>query len=231
MKETKLNKEQIPINFSFINNKSFENFVIGKDSITVKILRELTISDRASIIFIRGNHSSGKTHLCLAMNNATNKNSFILNKKIMPSINIQNISQYNFLIIDDIDCLLANFSDEESIFTLINEFILRKKIIIITSTKKVDKIIFKIPDLASRLKWDQILEIPELNDDDKIKVLQKNAYERGWNLEPKVCDYIMNHYKRDLYFLCNCVKFIDEASLSLKKNVTIPFIKRIMEYR
>ena len=231
MKETKLNKEQIPINFSFINNKSFENFVIGKDSITVKILRELTISDRASIIFIRGNHSSGKTHLGLAMNNATNKNSFILNKKIMPSINIQNISKYNFLIIDDIDCLLANFSDEESIFTLINEFILMKKIIIITSTKKVDKIIFKIPDLASRLKWDQILEIPELNDDDKIKVLQKNAYERGWNLEPKVCDYIMNHYKRDLYFLCNCVKFIDEASLSLKKNVTIPFIKRIMEYR
>ena len=231
MKETKLNKEQIPINFSFINNKSFENFVIGKDSITVKILRELTISDRASIIFIRGNHSSGKTHLCLAMNNATNKNSFILNKKTMPSINIQNISKYNFLIIDDIDCLLANFSDEESIFTLINEFILMKKIIIITSTKKVDKIIFKIPDLASRLKWDQILEIPELNDDDKIKVLQKNAYERGWNLEPKVCDYIMNHYKRDLYFLCNCVKFIDEASLSLKKNETIPFIKRIMEYR
>ena len=231
MKETKLNKEQIPINFSFIADKSFDNFVIGKDSITIKILKELTISDRASIIFIRGNHSSGKTHLCLAMNNATNKNSFILNKKTMPSINIQNISKYNFLIIDDIDCLLANFSDEESIFTLINEFILMKKIIIITSTKKVDKIIFKIPDLASRLKWDQILEIPELNDDDKIKVLQKNAYERGWNLEPKVCDYIMNHYKRDLYFLCNCVKFIDEASLSLKKNVTIPFIKRIMEYR
>ena len=92
-----------------------------------------------------------------------------------------------------------------------------KKIIIITSTKKVDKIIFKIPDLASRLKWDQILEIPELSDNDKIKVLQKNAYERGWNLDPKVCDYIMNHYKRDLYFLCNCIKFIDEAFIITKE--------------
>ena len=230
MKETKLNKEQIPINFSFIDDKSFDNFVISKDSITVKILQELTVSDRASIIFIRGNHSSGKTHLCLAMNNATN-NSFILNRKKIPSINIQTISNYDFLIIDDIDRLLTNFSDEENIFTLINEFILMKKIIIITSTKNVDKIIFKIPDLASRLKSDQILEIPELSDNDKIKVLQKNAYERGWNLDPKVCDYIMNHYKRDLYFLCNCIKFIDEASLSLKKNITIPFIKKIIEYR
>ena len=71
MKETKLNKEQIPINFSFIDDKSFDNFVIGKDSITIKILKELTISDRASVIFIRGNHSSGKTHLCSAMNNST----------------------------------------------------------------------------------------------------------------------------------------------------------------
>jgi len=114
---------------------------------------------------------------------------------------------------------------------LINEFILMKKSMIVTSTEKLNNINFTIPDLASRLEWDQILEIPELNDSDKIKVLQKNAYERGWNLTPKVCDYIMNHYKRDLYFLCNCVKFIDETSLSLKKKITIPFIKKIIEYR
>ena len=105
------------------------------------------------------------------------------------------------------------------------------KTIIITSTEKLNNINFTIPDLVSRLKWDQIIEIPELNDDDKIKVLQKNAHERGWNLTPKVCDYIMNHYKRDLYFLCNCIKFIDETSLSLKKKITIPFIKKIIEYR
>ncbi len=231
MKETKLNKEQIPINFSFIDDKSFDNFVIGKNSITIKSLKELSISDRANIIFIRGNHSSGKTHLCLAINNITSKDSFILNREKIVSINFQNILKHDFLIIDDIDYLIEKFTDEENIFTLINEFILMKKSIIITSSKKLNKINFKIPDLASRLKWDQILEIPELSDTDKIKVLQKNAFERGWNLTPKVCDYIMNHYKRDLYFLCNCIKFIDEASLSLKKNITIPFIKKIIEYR
>ena len=35
MKETKLNKDQIPINFSFIADKSFDNFVIGKNSIAM----------------------------------------------------------------------------------------------------------------------------------------------------------------------------------------------------
>jgi DnaA family protein len=220
MKETKLNKDQIPINFSFIADKSFDNFVIGKNSIAIELLKDLTISDRTNIVFIRGNHSSGKTHLCLAVNNSTTKNIFILNRKKISSISFQDILKYDSLIIDDIDFLITNITYEENIFALINEFILMKK-----------SINFTIPDLASRLKWDQILEIPELNDDDKIKVLQKNAYERGWNLTPKVCDYIMNHYKRDLYFLCNCVKFIDETSLSLKKKITIPFIKKIIEYR
>lgn len=231
MKETKLNKEQIPINFSFITDKSFDNFVIGKDDITIRLLDELTISHRSSIIFIRGNHSSGKTHLCLAINNIVNMNSFIMDSKTISSMNFEDLLKYDFLIIDDIDCLIDTHANEENIFSLINEFILMKKSIIITSTKNLNNINFRIPDLASRLKWDQILEIPELSDEDKIKVLQKNAHERGWSLTQKVCDYIMNHYKRDLFFLCNCIKFIDETSLSLKKNITIPFIKKIIGYR
>ena len=231
MKETKLNKDQIPINFSFIADKSFDNFVLGKNSIAIEILKDSAVTDRANIIFIRGSHSSGKTHLCLAINNLTNKDIFILDRKNILLIDFQDILKHNFLIIDDIDFLITNNGHEENIFVLINEFILMKKSIIVTSTEKLNNINFTIPDLASRLKWDQILEIPELNDSDTIKVLQKNAYERGWNLTPKVCDYIMNHYKRDLYFLCNCIKFIDEASLSLKKKITIPFIKKIIEYR
>ena len=231
MKETKLNKDQIPINFSFIADKSFDNFVLDKNSVAIELLKDFTTADRTNIIFIRGNHSSGKTHLCLAVNNLINKSIFILNRNNIESIDFQDILKYDSLIIDDIDFLISNNIHEENIFVLINEFILMKKSMIVTSTEKLNNISFTIPDLVSRLKWDQILEIPELNDSDKIKVLQKNAYERGWNLTPNVCDYIMTHYKRDLYFLCNCVKFIDETSLSLKKKITIPFIKKIIEYR
>ena len=231
MKETKLNKDQIPINFSFIIDKSFDNFVLDRNSVAIELLKDFTTADRTNIIFIRGNHSSGKTHLCLAVNNLINKSIFILNRSNIASIDFQDILKYDSLIIDDIDFLIANNIHEENIFALINEFILMKKSMIVTSTEKLNNINFTIPDLASRLKWDQILEIPELNDSDKIKVLQKNAHERGWDLTPKVCDYIMNHYKRDLYFLCNCIKFIDETSLSLKKKITIPFIKKIIEYK
>ena len=106
-----------------------------------------------------------------------------------------------------------------------------RKSILVTSTLPLKKINFKLPDLVSRLKWDQVLEITELDDNNKIKVLQKYANERGWVLDKKVCDYIMSHYRRDLFFLCNSIKHIDDASLSLKKNITIPFIKKIIEYK
>ena len=56
--------------------------LLARNSIAIELLKDLTISDRTNIIFIRGNHSSGKTHLCLAVNNSTNKSIFILNKKI-----------------------------------------------------------------------------------------------------------------------------------------------------
>ena len=123
MKETKLNKDQIPINFSFIADKSFDNFFIGKNSIAIELLKDLTISDRTNIVFIRGNNSSGKTHLCLAVNNSTDKNIFILNRKNISSVSFQDILKYDSLIIDDIDFLIANVAHEENIFVLINEFI------------------------------------------------------------------------------------------------------------
>ena len=116
MKETKLNKDQIPINFSFIADKSFDNFVIGKNSITVELLRDLAISNRTNIVFIRGNHSSGKTHLCLAVNNSTNKSIFILNRKNILSASLQDILKNDSLIIDDIDFLITNIAYEENIF-------------------------------------------------------------------------------------------------------------------
>ena len=135
------------------------------------------------------------------------------------------------MIIDNIDKIIREHDTEELLFAAINDFILNKKHILVTSTLPLDKIKFRLPDLSSRLKWDQVLTIPELTDEGKIKVLQKNAYERGWDIPNNVCDYIMSHYKRDLYFLCNCIRHIDQASLSLKKKITIPFIKKIIEYK
>ena len=70
-----------------------------------------------------------------------------------------------------------------------------------------------------------------LDDSEKINLLHKIAKNRGWILPDKVSKFILNHFDRDLYFLCNVIKSIDERSLSEKKNITIPFIKKIIKSR
>ena len=231
MKETKLNKDQIPINFSFIANKRFYNYIIGNNKIVIDILKDLAISTEPKIIFLRGDNSSGKSHLCSAVVSESKKNTFFLSSQDEQQINDLQLNNIDLLIIDNIDKLINIHYLEEQLFMAVNDSILMKKSILVTSTLPIKKINFKLPDLISRLRWDQVLEISELDDNNKIKVLQKYANERGWVLEKKVCDYIMRHYRRDLYFLCNSIKNIDDASLSLKKNITIPFIKKIIEYK
>ena len=231
MKETKVKKDQIPINFSFISNKSFDNYIVGNDNLTIDFLMKFHTNPLSAIIFLIGKKSSGKSHLCSAIKAITSKSTVFLNEVNIDKVCFDEISRYELLIIDNIDKIIREHDTEELLFAAINDFILNKKHILVTSTLPLDKIKFRLPDLSSRLKWDQVLTIPELTDEGKIKVLQKNAYERGWDIPNNVCDYIMSHYKRDLYFLCNCIRHIDQASLSLKKKITIPFIKKIIEYK
>jgi len=228
MKKTKLNNDQIPINFSFITNKHFYNYISGNNKSIIDALSSFSSSNKTNIIFLRGNKSSGKSHLCRAIINTSKKKILYLASDDIKTVNV---FEYDLLIIDGIDKLLSNYPCEEKIFSIINDFILEKKNILVTSTTKLNQIDFRIPDLASRLTWDLIFDIRELNDQDKIKVLKKYAKERGLSLSSSVCDYIMTHYKRDLYFLCNSIKFLDEKSLSLKRNITIPFIKNIIKLK
>ena len=231
MMDTKVNKEQIPINFSFISNRSFDNYVIGEDQFVIRTLKNLANATSPSLIFLNGNKSTGKSHLCSALIELSQKSICQLNESNILEVELDKILAHDLLIIDDIDQIINNYEIEEKLFSVINDFILNKKNILVTSSEPLNKIKFELPDLSSRLKWDQVLIIPELTDNDKIKVLQKNSKERGWILSDNVCDYIMSHYKRDLFFLCNCVKSLDQASLALKKKITIPFIKNIMKYK
>jgi len=95
--------------------------------------------------------------------------------------------------------------------------------------KPTDQIDFTKNDLKSRLTSNLIFNIREISDDRKIEVLKKITEEKGWMIEENVCQYIMNHYQRDLFFLCNVLKSLDKSSLALKKRVTIPFLKSIIE--
>ena len=127
MKETKLDKNQIPINFDFISNKTFENFIVGKNMIALKILKDLASNNHQKIVVLIGDKYSGKSHLCNALADYTNSPMLFLNDTNISNYEISSLDQYELLIVDNIDLIINNSSLEEKIFTIINEMILLKK--------------------------------------------------------------------------------------------------------
>ena len=101
--KTKPDKEQIPINFSFISNKTFRNFITGENEIIIETLKGISKEKKTNIIFLRGDKSAGKTHLCLAT-----LEDFIGKKHYLSPSNIYELESFNFsslefIIIDDLD--------------------------------------------------------------------------------------------------------------------------------
>ena len=221
-----LRYDQIPIDFGFYSKKTLDNFIIGSNQDLYNSLRDLYRAN--NLVFIYGRKSSGKTHLCEALINLIQENVI----KVNGDTNLESLflsDFYELAIIDDIDKLLLKPSNEEIIFTIINNQILNKKSTLITSTKQLDTSDFKLIDLHSRLFSDKIYSISDLSDEDKINLMISRCSEKGLEVSEKVLNYIMNNCSRDLYFLCAFINSLDYASLSTKRRVTIPFIKQAIK--
>ena len=221
-----LRYDQIPIDFGFYSKKTLDNFIIGSNQDLYNSLLDLYRAN--NLVFIYGRKSSGKTHLCEALTNLIQENVI----KVNGDTNLESLflsDFYELAIIDDIDKLLLKPSNEEIIFTIINNQILNKKSTLITSTKQLDKSDFKLIDLHSRLFSDKIYSISDLSDEDKINLMISRCSEKGLEVSEKVLNYIINNCSRDLYFLCAFINSLDYASLSTKRRVTIPFIKQAIK--
>ena len=221
-----LRYDQIPIDFGFYSKKTLDNFIIGSNQDLYNSLLDLYRAN--NLVFIYGRKSSGKTHLCEALTNLMQENVI----KVNGDTNLESLflsDFYELAIIDDIDKLLLKPSNEEIIFTIINNQILNKKSTLITSTKQLDTSDFKLIDLHSRLFSDKIYSISDLSDEDKINLMISRCSEKGLEVSEKVLNYIMNNCSRDLYFLCAFINSLDYASLSTKRRVTIPFIKQAIK--
>ena len=223
--------KQLPINFSFYEIKSFFNYIPGNNIFIIETLRRVANENSHNLIFLVGATSSGKTHLCSSTYEESKKNKLYYTVENIGMLNRENIEYLELLIVDDFDIIINNYNLEEKLFYIINDLMIRKKNIFLTSSVPISEIKFKLKDLKTRVCSDQILEIKELDDSEKIDLLHKIAKNRGWTLPDKVSKFILNHFDRDLYFLCNVIKNIDERSLSEKKNITIPFIKKIIKSR
>ena len=136
-------------------------------------------------------------------------------------INLTLTDYYSLVVIDDLDKLAVSKECEEKLFTIINNQILNKKPVLVTSSKDINECNLNLKDLSSRLSSDKIFTISDLDDSDKIKLMISYCSQRGLEILIRFL-IILLIIAVEIYFICALIKSIDSASMSTKKR--LPFL-------
>ena len=103
------------------------------------------------------------------------------------------------------------------------------KYLIVTTTKPIVEINFKLKDLKSRSKNFLLQSIEKPDDDLMFALILKNLSDRQISLNKKLIDYIIKRIDRSYSKIFDFIYKIDETSLKKKKSIDFKIIKEVLE--
>lgn len=188
---------------------SINNFVIGKNAEAMHSLNQALSGDASTrFIYFWGAAGSGKSHLLQAA-------------KIVAAE--KNLS---LVCADDVHLL-----DEEAqirLFDTYNQIRAGEGILFAAGNAAPNQMGLR-DDLATRLAWGLTYQLYPLSDEEKAQALKNHAAERGMKLPDEVIDYCLRYLRRDLPNLMATLEALDEWSLTEKKPVTVPLLRKLLQ--
>ncbi len=165
-------------------------------------------ANEARFIYLWGAPGSGKSHLLQACNDLAHERNLPLS------------------VVDDVNTL-----DEEAQIELFNYFNQLRTAggTLITSGSAAPTQMGLRDDLATRLAWGLVYQLHPLSDEEKAQALKTHARERGMKLPNDVVDYCLRYLRRDLPTLMAVLNALDKWSLTEKKPVTVPLLKKLLQ--
>jgi len=188
---------------------TLDNFIAGSNEEALHSLKmAIDGANEARFIYLWGAPGSGKSHLLQACNDLA------LDRDLPLSV------------VDDVHTL-----DDEAQIELFNYFnqLRASGGILITSGNAAPTQMGLRDDLATRLAWGLVYQLHPLSDEEKAKALKTHAKERGMKLPDEVVDYCLRYLRRDLPTLMAVLNALDKWSLTEKKPVTVPMLKKLLQ--
>ena len=216
------NIHQKILNFNFDKNLKEDDYYVSKSNFNIYELLNKWPKWEKNFLNISGESFSGKTHLVnifLKKFNGIKLEAKDLNNEILKEIKIyQNIVLENFN---------ANI-DENIAYTLFNIIDQDNKYLIITSSKPIVEIKFKLEDLNSRCKNFLLSSINKPDDELIFALIIKNLSDKQISLDNKLINYIVKRIDRSYGKIFDFIYKIDEMSLKKKKSIDFKIIKEVL---
>lgn len=186
------------------------------------------------IIYLWGHPGSGKSHLlqaCVHHLNVSQPAIYLPLQSLKdwgPAV-IEGLEEQTLLCVDAVDAIATDKAWEEALFHLYNRIRDQgKSRLIITGYAAPTYSSIQLPDLRSRLGGSLVLQLHELNDEDKVNALCFLAQKRGLELAHTTAQFLVSRWGRNMHDLHALLQQLDEASWVAQRKLTIPFIKKIL---
>lgn len=213
---------------------TLDDFNWGSNKLLQQQLHSMLNYQENRLLYLWGVSGSGKSHLLQACCQAVSVDQsasylpLTLLKEWGPQT-IESIEEQTLICIDDIDIIATDPIWEEALFHLYNKVKdTEKGILIISGKYSPPTLPIKLADLRSRLSWGLVIQLMELNDEDKINTLKLHALKRGIDLPESVGQFLLNRCSRNMHDLQHVLNHLDDASLAAQRKITIPFIKKTL---
>ena len=230
------NPTQLIFPFQVNQKASFASFFCSPDNAELMSrLTDLVVSKNADELIINGAEGSGKSFLmqaiCNELSSSGKQFAFIpMNKAINMGVEIfQNLASLNTVCIDDLQLILSREEWETALFNLINECQQSNCSLILSfgGNQSLEDIT-QLPDLLSRIKRMEFMKLQAVQDECLNQALDFVSQQLGINLEKAELEFLLNHQTREFSLLVENIISLDRQAASLKRKITIPFIKETL---
>lgn len=220
---------QLLLGIGLRDSESFANFYPAQNE---QVLQGLQQTDEA-FIYLWGSRGCGKTHLLQAMcrqlaeRGQTVAYLPLKEEGMMPQM-LEGMEMMSLLAIDDLDRIAGNAEWEAALFHLYNRIRDAGGRLLVAARVGPAALPVQLRDLASRLSYGLTLQMHEPGDEEKLKLLQLRAANRGFDLPQEVANYLLKRCERDMTSLIGLLERLDSATLQAQRKLTIPFVKSLL---
>jgi len=221
--------KQIPFSFPKFDFNKFDFFhsnIVNRETIAL-IDNLFKFNYKDNRIYLWGPSAVGKTHILIAtIKKFLNLNKEVIDLSFIDHNDTFDLGSIDLFFLDDIE--RADDKIQNNLFNIFNMSENENATILITGSLPPNQMSLR-PDLRTRLAQCLVLNLKELEDEEKKDVLLKRSYFMGINLKLEIIDYLLKNYNRNMHELIKLIEKIDKESIIQKKRITIPFIKSYLE--
>lgn len=225
--------QQLTLGIQLRDNATFANFLPGDNHILLSALRRLIENPTEPFIYLWGYAGCGRSHLlqaCCHLADAQGCSSIYLSlqaPRLAPQI-LEGLENLSLICIDDVNAVAGDMNWEEALFHCYNRAFASGSRLIITGGAPPKLSNLQLPDLRSRLSAGVVFQVKPLTDEQKREALQLRAKMRGFTLSHEVLQFLLHHYPRNMPLLFSALEKLDQASLTMQRKLTVPFVKQIL---